>query len=582
MTLIPARFLSLAVLPLMLAAAAPPASAPAPHDDVPEGELHRSIEYRAAGGFFSVGTLTVVYPAGAGEPVELNRRSAEARARWLAAVHKNKTTVAADNELTDEQRKGNLLLLGWNNRAFGAKGPAFPFTHGPQGTRFLGILELDPRVDLLFFHANPLNKSTAVLFWSRIDPERDRFQVVPRVGSDWAMYRDYHVIRQGMFVPNDAWPPSRDTLAEADHTAESFVRPGGTATLDSEHYHVTFDRAEFKDDEIRAITKVREAAFNRAVATVGPAPSGFRILLFVYDKEDGKLESTGVGDPWHELPGAREVHLVRRAALSPSPREEIHLLAHELYGPCYLTSIYEGLALSFENSLQGQDMEMHAAMMRSAGKLPELSAILDEERFRASASQSGPAGAGVFMTWIRQTYGAAGVKKMYGLTEGRPAALAAALGTTEAALNASFSSWADARVTARKNEVAFLAAEDEAQQRRIASDWAGMSAALKKALAAKPGDPQTLFNLASAQMRANDLSGAEASLKSVLAADLAPSDSRFKIFGHYQLGRVFDLAGRRDEALKEYDAVLALPDDHGAHAMARERKVKPATRAQLD
>ena len=88
--------------------------------------------------------------------------------------------------------------------------------------------------------------------------------------------------------------------------------------------------------------------------------------------------------------------------------------------------------------------------------------------------------------------------------------------------------------------------------------------------------------MASAQMRANDLSGAEASLKSVLAADLAPSDSRFKIFGHYQLGRVFDLAGRRDEALKEYDAVLALPDDHGAHAMARERKVKPATRAQLD
>jgi len=582
MTLRPARLWSLATLPLVLAVAAAPAPKPAPPDDMPEGELHRSIEYRAAASFFSVGTLTVVYPAGSGEPVELNRRSAEARAKWLAAVHKNKTTVAADTELTDEQKRGNLLLLGWNNRAFGPKGPALPFTHGAMGTRFLGILELDPRVDLLFFHVNPLNKSTNILFWSRVDPERDRFQVVPRVGSDWAMYRDYHVIRQGMFVPNNAWPPARDTLAEADHTAESFVRPGGTASLDSEHFHVTFDRAEFKDDDIRAILKVREAAYDRAVAAVGPPPKGFRILLFVYDKEETKQEATGVGDPWHELPSAREIHLTRRAALSPSPREEIHMLAYEFYGPCYLTSIYEGLALSFENTLQGQDMEIHAAMMRSAGTLPEIAALLDEERFRSAATRAGPAAAGVFMTWVRQTYGATGLKKMFGLTEGRPSALAAALGTTEAALNASFASWADARVAARKNDVAFLAAEDEAQQRRIASDWAGMSAALKKALAAKPGDPQTLFNLASAQMRADDLAGAEASLKTVLAAELPPSDSRFKIFGHYQLGRVFDLAGRRDEAMKEYDAVLALPDDHGAHALARERKLKPATRAQLE
>jgi len=45
---------------------------------------------------------------------------------------------------------------------------------------------------------------------------------------------------------------------------------------------------------------------------------------------------------------------------------------------------------------------------------------------------------------------------------------------------------------------------------------------------------------------------------------------------------VYDLAGRRAEALAEYDAVLALPDDHGAHALARERKLSPATREQLD
>ena len=109
-----------------------------------------------------------------------------------------------------------------------------------------------------------------------------------------------------------------------------------------------------------------------------------------------------------------------------------------------------------------------------------------------------------------------------------------------------------------------------------------MTAALRKALQAKPGDPQTLFNLASAQMRGDDLPGAETTLKEMLAAKLAPSDSHFRIFGHYQLGRVYDLAGRRADAIAEYDKVLALPDEHGAHALAQERKLSPATKEQLE
>ena len=83
-------------------------------------------------------------------------------------------------------------------------------------------------------------------------------------------------------------------------------------------------------------------------------------------------------------------------------------------------------------------------------------------------------------------------------------------------------------------------------------------------------------------MRAGNLADAEASLKTILAAQLTPSESRFRIFGHFQLGRVYDLGGRRAEALVEYDAVLSLPDEHGAHASAMERKARPATREQLD
>lgn len=571
-----ARALALAVVPWTLGAGQGESA------QSPSANQHRGPEYRGAAAFLSVGTLTVVYPAGPGEPVEFNRRSAEARARWLAGVHKNKVEVVADGQLTAEQRKGNLLLLGWNNRVLGPGGIARPFTHDNAGTEVLGIRETDPNVDLLIYHRNPVDWSSYILFWSRIDPERDRFQVLPRVGSDWAMYRDYRPVRQGMFVPARVWPPSRDKTAEADHSGDVYAHPGGTATFDSDHYHVIFDPAQFHQEDVRAIAQAREEALVKAAIAVGPVPKAFRIVLFVYEDEEQKKEATGVGDPAHVIMSGRELHMTRRYASTPAPREEIHLLAREIYGPCFLTAVCDGFALSVENSWRGDDMEMHAALMRSIGKLPEPAVLLDEERFRALPDEASPAAAGVFMSWLRQTYGPAGLKKVFALHDGGVAALASALGVTEEAFGASFASWADARVAARKQDLAFLAAEDEAKRRKLASDWDGMVAALRTALQAKPGDLQTLFNLASAQMRANDLSGAEASLKSVLSSPLPAGASRFRIFGHYQLGRVYDLAGRRTEALAEYDAVLALPDEHGAHDLARDRKATPATREQLE
>lgn len=564
-----ACLLSLAASPLILGAE-------------PKPDSHRGVEYPGAAAFVKLGTMTVVYPAGPGEPVERNRRSAEMRARWLAATHKNKVSVAADDQLTEEQKQGNLLLLGWSNRVFGAPGPARPFKHDKDGTAFMGLKEKDANVDLLVFHRNPLNWESFILFWSRIDPERDRFQVVPRVGSDWAMYRNYRSIRQGMFIPARVWPPARDTVAEADLSGDDAVRPGGTAVVNLGHYHVTFDRSAFTDAEVRTVVQVREAAFAKAVAAIGPAPEGYKVLLFLYPDEAAKQNATGVPDPTHAIPAEREIDAVRSYALSPSPREEIHLLARHAYGPCFLTAIYEGLALSEETTLRGEDLDAHAARLRAAGKLPTIAELLDEERLRALPTETGAVASGIFMKWLRQTYGPAGVKKIYGLTDGRPAAFAAALGTTEGDVAASFGAWADARVAARKSEIDFQNAQAEAQRKHLSSDWAGMTVALRKALQAKPGDPQTLFNLASAQMRGDDLPGAEATLKEILAANLAPSDSRFRIFGHYQLGRVYDLAGRRADALKEYDAVLALPDEHDAHALAQERKSSPATKAQLE
>jgi tetratricopeptide (TPR) repeat protein len=162
------------------------------------------------------------------------------------------------------------------------------------------------------------------------------------------------------------------------------------------------------------------------------------------------------------------------------------------------------------------------------------------------------------------------------------AAVAKALGTTEEVLEAGFRGWAEAQVKAKRADLDFDAAEAEARRRQRVGDWTGMAAALKQALAARPGDPQTLFNLASAQMRASALDDAEANLKALLSTPLSAEQARFRLFGHYQLGRVYDLAGKRERALEEYRRVLELPDEHDAHALARQRIASPATPEHLE
>jgi hypothetical protein len=514
--------------------------------------------------------------------VEANRRSAVARARWLTAVHKNRGEVAADDQLTEEQKKGHLLILGWNNRLLGSPGMSKPFTRGASGTNFLGIEEPSPGIDLLFFNRSPLNWSSFVVFWSRIDPERDRSQPLPRIGSDWAMYRDYQPIRQGMFRPGHHWPPQRDASAEADHSSGSGLPADRRGTFESARYYIVYDSKAIGSAEIKAIAEAREAALTKAIEAVGAPPGGFRIQLVVFDSERDKRDMSGVADPTHSVLPTRELFMVRRFARSTSPHEEIHILARALYGPCFSTALFEGYALSVERSWKGADMDLHAAMLRRGGNLPGPSVLLDEERLRSLPDEIGLPASGVFVTWLRETYGPGAIRKVYGWDDGEIATLAGALGTTEDGMATSFAAWADAKLVAQKAALDFIDAEEEARQKQLLGDWKGMATALEKALRARPSDPQTMFNLASAQMRAGDLAGAEATLKKLLGASLPPDASRFVAFGHYQLGRVYDLGGRRSAALAEYERVLALPDEHGSHDLARQRKESPATKEQLE
>lgn len=578
-TLSAAGAAALAVAAAWGAGSAAPGASPSPSPS--PNALHRGSLYIGAAGFAMLKSATVVYPAGPGVDVATALASARARARYLESVYKMRVEVVADDRVTQAERHGNLLILGWGNRVWGGEDFPKPFTHGPDGLKFLGLAETNPGLDLLLYHANPLDPSSYILFWSRIDPERDRFLILPRIGSDWAMYQDFFAVRQGMFEEGDAWPPRRDALAESARRQPSVGPPGTVGLFDSAHYRIVYDRNAVSPDELREIVAAREKALSRAAAALGASVDGWRVLLNVYPDEAAKKDGSGVDGPSHSLPWDREIDMTEVYARSTSPHEEVHLVARSVYGPCYLTAIYEGTAIAVENSWRGRDMQLETAVLEAGHALPGLATLLDEERLRALPDDVAFGAAGALMAWMRGSFPASAIKRAYGLSEGTPEALAQALGTTAEALEASWHRWASACVAARKSDLDFMAAEADAQACHARSDWAGTIAALRRALVARPGDLQSEFNLASAQMRARDLPGAEETLKRMLARKIGSRDLRFRVFGHYQLGRVYDLAGRRSRALAEYDAVLALPDDHGSHELARERKASAATWEQL-
>ena len=588
------RLIPIAVLAVCLASRAPaqappaaaevaaPSASPSSNPGAEAESLHHPADYPGAAAFMNLETATVVYPTRSDVDVDVAKASALARARWLEKTFHMRVEVDGDDRITESQRKGNLLILGWGNRVWEADGLTRPFAHGPDGLKFLGLTEADPDFDLLLFHRNPLAWDSFVLFWSRIDPERDRIQPVPRAGSDWAIYRDFYPVRQGMFKPLRTWPPQRDETAEAQRSTAGPARPGRLGRASSEHYDMTFDKGTISDEEAKVILKAREAALQKAVAGLGPLPQGFRIQLGVYADETDKRQHSGVGDPTHAMPWELSIDMVRRYAHSTAPHEEAHVLARSLYGPCYATALCEGLAVAVEGSWHGKALPAYAAMLRAGKNLPQAASLLDEETLRALPDDVAFGASGAFVTWLRTAYGNEAAARVYALPSPSLASVARTLGLKDDALEAAWRGWADAQVGSHKSDLDFQAAEADAKERMKTGDWPGMAEALRRALTVKPGDPQVTFNLASAQMRAGDLAGAATTLKGLLASDLKPEEARFRVFGHYQLGRVYDLLGRREEALREYDAVLSLPDDHGSHSLATERKTTPATKDDLD
>jgi hypothetical protein len=522
--------------------------------------------------------ITVVYPgAGSTDKVKRNRLSAERRARFLESVHGMKVHVVADRDLEGEKRTGHLFLLGWDNAVLGGPGAERPFSHDEQGVNFIGVTDPDPDTDLVFCHISPFSEEALLCFWSRIDPELDRAMILPTVGSDWAFFGNYTVLAQGNFAENRSWPPARNSEAEMDHRAIIASDRERLRTHRTAHYDVVYDPEAYSADQVRAIGSAREKAFASAVEYLGDPGDGFRVTLFVYTSEDAKLMGSGLPGPASSIPHARELHMTYRFARSPSAHEEVHLVARERLGVTASSALYEGLAVAHDRVVQGHALEVHGAVMLDEDRLPRLSGLLDEEAFRALPDVVGLPTSGLMLAWLYSAFEPAAVRSAYAADDPTLEGVARALGQDPEGLERGFRAFVGERAGPRAAEVAFLAAQKEARERHLAGDYAGIANALRKALEAKPGDPQTVFNLAAAEMRIGDYESAEAHLNAVLANADLPKDHTLKIFSYYQLGRLYDVQGRREEALGSYRKVLALPDRHDSHRSAQDAIEHPVT-----
>ncbi len=508
--------------------------------------------YLGAAHLFSLDDVTVVYPSGS--DTEDNRESAERRAAFLIHRHGVNATVAADTEVSEEQLSGNLLLLGWDNRLLGTLQAPSLFERSAGVVRFMGSIPVADGEDLLFAFRSPYNPERTLVFWSRIDPELDRMLVLPFLGSDWAVYRDFRVIAQGSFVPGSEWPPARNPSAEKRHTDLGHSKP---ATSTSEHYTLHYSQETLDTDNASAILRTREDALTAAFERLGDPGEDFHIQLYVYRNGETKEHLTGV--PWaaHSIPSRLESHMTVGRARSGDIPEEIHLLAGRLFGDCRSTALYEGLAVALAEPFERSDLPAYAALLVQNGNVPSIDDLLDEEKLDALLErQVGRPASGLFVSWI--------------LSEGGMEAVKAAYTATRPSLEGDFKGWVENVASGAEQELAFQQAVGESQLRYDQGDYDGAAEALIQALEARPDDPETLYKLAMSLLRAGKESRAEKRFMRLVELQPAPEQSHYVIFAHYQLGKIYDGRGKSKKARLHYLAMLEMPDEYDAHRMARE------------
>ena len=543
---------------------------PVKAQDAPDQDPDLRPLFSGSALMYSLPTLTVVYPAGPDQDRERNRISAERRADYLRGRHGTETLVVADVDFDEQHRDDNLLVLGWHNRvALESSGVEMK----AKVWSFAGI-EHGFDHDLLFGWVSPFDPAKVYLFWSRIEPELDRYLVLPFFGSDWVVFDDYYVLRYGRFDKNNPnWPPQRKQDVEVDNRPRrrrpQFIRA-------SEHYELYYFGGPTPEETARILAS-REEAWKAATAILGSPEAGSKIRLYVYRDSEQKEEVSFVHDARHHMPGAGELHLTKVIAMDPTPHEDTHLIARRLFGPGYLTALVEGVAVWVEQQGSENELPVYANMMLSKGAAPSVGDLLDEETMRVlMRNRMGFPFAGLFVSWLHDAFGLDGIRRVFNLYASDPAALAGKIGIEPERLEAAFGAYLRAQSELGRDEATFRAAQGKAQHFTGLGDYERAAPALEEALKIRPNHLLTRYDLALVHKELGRWEAAAKQLRTLLGAPQIQQEAELGAWAWLQLGEVYDRLGDPEKAGRAYRKVLELPDHRDVHALARLALDEPA------
>ncbi|MEW5806394.1 MAG: hypothetical protein AB1756_03460 [Acidobacteriota bacterium] len=521
--------------------------------------------------------VIIVSPTMDEKKIEEGRLSCERKKAYLERNFGIKVKIMADTDLTDNDKKGNLIIVGKSNRLLQEIWQKMPIRVTPDNFYFLGVEYSNPRDYAIFLQFNPFNASSVFLVCTTIDPDIDKIRPFPSIGSDWVIMRDFSIIRQGRFHSGVTFPPQADPLAEFYNgdTIDKFY--SGLSKHISQFYEVYYSPSSLNKEKIPEGVRKREAALLAILKKTGAKPPDRKFKIFCYKDKNEKNDISGLPNPIHFLDRKKEVHMIENILFADSTHEDAHIVAGFILSDSASVHLTEGLAVYLDSVWKGKSLSYWSGFFLRLGTLPSVARLLDEREFVRFASDFSFPLIGSLTETIIEKYGMEKFKILLGKDKISDSILRSVIGQDLTQLESTWLSDIKTKSAAHSRNIEFDLHNNAARESLEKKDYSSAAIELLKALEIIPDDPQVLFNLASAYIRIPDLQQSEKYFMKLVSLDLPESERRFITFGHYQLGRVYDLMGKREKAVEEYNKVLALPDMHNSHRLARERLDRPAT-----
>ncbi len=526
--------------------------------------------------------VIIVAPTMNEDRKEAGMKSCERKKAFLEKFIGTKAKIVEDQNLTEEDKGKDLIIVGKDNALLKEIWEQTPVRVTPDNFFFLGEEFNHPRDHVIFFQGSPFDETKRILVCTSISPDIDKNKPFPFSGSDWIVLRDLTYLKQGRFYAGTSLPPEADPYASMDHRENLNKYNSDLIHNESQLYDIYYPAQLMTQEEIKQALQKREEALLTILRDHNLKPLKKKIKIFCYKNKEEKQEKSGIPDPVHFLGQTKEVHMIQEALLTNKSHEDAHIVAELILSDDAGVHLAEGFAIYVDGEWKGEDLDFLTGLYLKRDRIPPLSDLLDEGQFsKLPADLSFPL-IGSITKFIIDQYG---INKFQRLLEHRRidgSILKKILGLNFEQFQEKWMKDVKRKSAPLAKKISFTKHNISAQELTTQKDFQAASKELLKALEFIPDDPQTLFNLASCYMRIPKLEEAEKVLLKILSLKLSESELHFVVFGHYQLARVYDLMGKREKAISEYEKVLELPDMHDSHNLANEGLAMPATPDDFD